>query len=333
MKWNREAVRRALSPRKVFGVLRDAVVRDVGLKLLSLLVAFALWFFVNVGERDTEAAFQVPLELRNIPSHLMLVSPRTDFIDLRVIGPRTLLSRIDQERLSMSLDLGGVRPGPAVFRLRPEVLELPRGVNVVRLTPSEVTLELARVVRKTVPVRLTFSGKPPIDLRVTEVKLAPEAVEVFGPSGEVDDIKAAETEPLDLSGAESGIIERDVGLAVPQEYLSFSASLVHARVRLEEPEQTRVLKSIPVIVRNSEYRTEIKPEKVRITLRGPLSVIEALELGHGAVYIDATDLAPGSYEMEPQVDLPFEVELVKQEPGTVKLTVLVEKRRQDGEQQ
>ena len=41
MKWNREAVLRALSPRNVFETLRDAVIRDVGLKLLSLLVAFA----------------------------------------------------------------------------------------------------------------------------------------------------------------------------------------------------------------------------------------------------------------------------------------------------
>lgn len=331
MKWNAAWVAPLFSPRRILEGLRNAIFRDVGLKLLSLLVAFALWFFVNAGERDTEAAFQVPLELRNIPAHLMLVSPRTDFFDLRVTGPRTLLSRIDRDRLAMALDLSGVRPGPAVFRLRPEVLDLPRGVNVVRLTPSEITLELARVVRKTVPVRLSFSGKPPIDLRVTEVKLAPESVEVFGPAGEVDDVKAAETEPLDLSEATPGLVERDVGLVAPQEYLSFSAALVHARVRLEEPEQTRVLKGVPVIVRNSEYRTELKPVNVRLTLRGPQSVIEALELDHGAVYIDATDLAPGNYELPPQLDLPLEVELVKREPSAVKLIILEEKRRQDGE--
>jgi hypothetical protein len=88
---------------------------------------------------------------------------------------------------------------------------------------------------------------------------------------------------------------------------------------------------VPVIVRNSEHRTEIKPASVKITLRGPHSVIESLELGHGAVYIDAADLAPGSYQLAPSVDLPVEVELVKWEPRAVKLTILEEKRRQDGE--
>ncbi len=57
----------------------------------------------------------------------------------------------------MPLDLRGVRPGPAVFRLIADALDLPRGVTVARLTPSEVTLEFARVVRKSVPVRVAPS--------------------------------------------------------------------------------------------------------------------------------------------------------------------------------
>ena len=76
--------------------------RNFLLKLLSLVAAFSLWLFVNAGERDTEIALQVPLELRNIPAHLMITSPRVDFIDLRVSGPRTLLGRIDRSRSRLS---------------------------------------------------------------------------------------------------------------------------------------------------------------------------------------------------------------------------------------
>lgn len=330
MSWRDQIPWRQLHPLRLLVALRNAALRNVGLKLLSLLVAFALWFFVNAGERDTEAAFQVPLELRNVPAELMIVSPRIDFIDLRVTGPRTLLGRIDRDELSLTLDLTGVRPGPAVFRLRPETLNLPRGVNIVRITPSEITLDLARVVRRSVPVRVSFAGKPPGDLRVTEVKLAPDAVEVIGPSDEVEDVKAAETEPLDLNGAAAGVIERDLNLEMPREYLSFSAARVHAQVRLEEPEITRELKAVPVIVRNSEYRTEVKPASVSITVRGPQSRIEALELVQGAVYIDATERGPGRYEVEPSIDLPIEVELVKRKPGAVSLVILDERRKQNG---
>ena len=103
---------------------------------------------------------------------------------------------------------------------------------------------------------------------------------------------------------------------MPREYLSFSANLVHAQVLLEEPERTRtVLKACRSSCATAPTAPTLKPATVQITVRGPRSAIESLELDHGAVYIDATGLEPGSYEVTPAVDLPADVELVKQEPG------------------
>jgi len=324
----RERVR-WLRPRELGGSLRWLVLHNAGFKLLSLIAAIGLWFFVNAGERDAELALQVPVELRNIPPNVMLVSPRIDFIDLVVRGPRTLLNRIAPEQLTMPLDLRGVRPGPAVFRVVGETLELPRGVSVVRLTPSEVTLEFAATLRKRVPVRVAFTGKPPGGARVTWTKIAPESIEVVGPADQVEQLKAAATAPIDLAEAGPGLIERDLALEAPREYVSYSAGLVHAQVLLEEPERIRTM-NVEVVVRNSAYRTALAPGAVQITVRGPRSATESLELDHGAVYIDAAGREPGVYEVTPAVELPADVELVKQEPGNVQLRVLRQKRKADG---
>ena len=99
---------------------------------------------------------------------------------------------------------------------------------------------------------------------------------------------------------------------------------------LEEPERKRVLKGVPLVVRNGTFRTELSPAAVQITVRGPRSTIDSLELGHGAVYIDAAGREPGTYELAPEVDLPVDVELVKQEPAKVRLRILREKRRANG---
>jgi hypothetical protein len=89
MKWiEREQVRRAwqtvrrnvLDPNRI----RRLFTYNIALKILSLAIAFSIWFFVNFGERDTEETLKVPLELRNIPAHLMIASPTVDFTDLRV---------------------------------------------------------------------------------------------------------------------------------------------------------------------------------------------------------------------------------------------------------
>ncbi len=332
MTW-RERVRerqRGLRVRDLGGSLRRLLLHNAGSKLLALLIAAGMWFFVNAGERDAEMAVQVPVELRNLPANVMLTSPRVDFIDLVVSGPRTLLNRIDPERVSVALDLQGVRSGPAVFRVLPETLDLPRGVTVVRLTPSEVTLEFAAILRKRVPVHVAFTGKPPGGLRVTDTRVAPESVEVVGPAKEVQALKAAETEPLDLAGVAAGVLERQLVLDPPREYVSFSAGLVNAQIRLEEPERTRAIANVPVVVRNGLYRASAVPGQVQITVRGPRSATDALELAHGAVYIDAAEREPGTYQVTPAVDLPAGVELVKQEPVAVELRVLRQKRRADG---
>ncbi len=315
--------------RDVGDSLRWLVLHNAGFKLLSLVAAIGLWFFVNAGERDTELSLQVPVELRNIPSSVMLVSPRVDFIDLVVRGPRTLLSRIQPDQLTIGLDLRGVRPGPAVFRIVSDALDLPRGVGVVRLTPAEVTLEFAATERKRVPVHVTVTGRPPSGLRVTAMKAAPESIELVGPADEVEPMKGIDTVPLDVSDASAGLFERDVALEPPPEYVSSSASLVHAQVLVEEPERTRTIANVPVVVRNSQYRTALTPPVLQITVRGPRSATESLELDHGAVYIDAAGREPGSYAVTPAVDLPAEVELVKQEPSSVELRVLRQKRKAD----
>lgn len=300
--------------------------RDVGLKLLSVVMAFGLWFFVNAAERDTEQAFQVAVELHNLPPDLILISPPIDFVDLRVTGPRTLLARIDPDRLTIPLDLSGVRPGPAVFRLRTDTLNLPRGVNIVRLTPSEVTLQFARRISRKVPVRVAFQGKPPTDLRVTETSVAPEEIEIIGPEPTVRRIEAWETEPLDLSHARAGLLERDLPLAGPPQYVSLSARQVHVTVRLEEPEDTRVLEKVPVVVRNTRYRASVQPQEVRLTVRGPRSAVRALELIHGAVYIDGAGKEPGRYKLEPKADLPAGLSLVKVQPPLVQVRIFSEVR-------
>jgi YbbR domain-containing protein len=301
--------------------LRQLVTYNLPLKLLSLAIAVSIWSFVNFGERDTEETVRAPLELRNIPAHLMITSPRVDFVDLRVSGPRALLGRIDRDRLAISFELNGVRPGPAVFRIDPDALNLPRGVKVVRLTPAQVTLELERVGHKSVPVHLRLEGKPANGLQVAETKVAPDTVQVNGPVSDVEDVQAANTVPLDIRQLRPGTFERELALEPPSDYLAFSANKVAVQVRLEDIIVTREFKSVALTARNASLRCDIRPSHVRVVVRGPKRLVDNLDLSNGAAYVDAEGKAPGRRVVKPAVDLPTGVELLKLEPTKVRLTL------------
>lgn len=296
---------------------RYAFTHNIQLKLLSLVFAFGLWSFVNFGERDTEEALKVPLELRNIPAALVITSPRVDFIDLRVTGPRTLLGRIDRNRLSMTLDLDGVGPGPAVFRVGAESLNLPRGVRVVRINPALVTLDLERVGKKTVPVQLQLDGEPPSGFKIVSARINPESIEVTGPAGDVKRVESVQTSALEIGEAEDGVISRDLALEAVGDAISFNVGRVTAEVRIEEIQVRRDLDDVPIEVRNSVEIAELSPTSVTVTVRGPRRMVTALTAADVHVFADAgTD---GAARLSAEVPAPAELVTIDPKTATLRL--------------
>ena len=306
--------------RKLGEFLRGFFLHNVLLKLVSIAVAFGLWFFVNAAQRDSEAEYPIAVRLNNLPVHLLLVSPRPETVDLHLSGPRTLLNRIEGSNIAIEVDLSRVRAGATTFRLRSDTLPLPRGVTPIRITPSELTLEFDRIEGKRILVELAVDGRPAGDLRITESKVTPEEVEVRGPSRVGRDITVAKTEPLDLSEALPGRIRRELALEISGALLTLSSPTVHVELLLEEPIEEGKTDPIVIVVRNAPGETTVDPPQVSLRLRGPRSRVQALELPNGAVYVDALGLAPGVHRLQPLASLPSGIELAR-ELGNVRLKI------------
>ena len=120
------------------------------LKLLSLVFAVALWVFLVVEDKG-EAVYTVPLDVKNVPVGTEVVALGAEAIAVRVQGLRHVLSRIDERELHATVDLRGARPGDVLVRLRPEDITLPRGVEVVRITPAQVRATLDPITAGTRP--------------------------------------------------------------------------------------------------------------------------------------------------------------------------------------
>ena len=80
--------------------------RHKGLKLLSLLLALALWFAVS-GEERTETSLHVALEFVNLPAKMVITSEVPPELQVRVIGPRSIINKLAQTRLTQTIDLAG----------------------------------------------------------------------------------------------------------------------------------------------------------------------------------------------------------------------------------
>lgn len=177
------------------------IVRNWGLKLLSLTFALLLWLFV-MGEQKAEVGYTVPLELKNLPAGLVVANEVPSLVDVRISGPRTLLSNIQSSALSMSVDLRGLQAGLTTFKRLDQNLNIPSALRVSRLSPSYVEVKLERIRQKKVPVLVTFSGQLGEGATLGSVIVRPESVLIEGAESEVKDVDSVETEAIDLSSAQ-----------------------------------------------------------------------------------------------------------------------------------
>lgn len=176
------------------------------LKLLSLVFALILWFFV-MGERKLERSYAVPLEMKNVPAAMMVANDVPSEVEVRISGPRTLLMNLHAEDLRIVVDLQDLSVGLTSFKRLEERLNIPAPLKVTRLSPSYVDVKVERIAVKKVPVKAILKGRPAAGFWVVKVSAVPETVVVEGAESELNALQQVETTPLSIAGATGNLVE------------------------------------------------------------------------------------------------------------------------------
>lgn len=128
-------------------MLWQALVNNLSLKLLSLLLAVALWVLAT-GAKDSERDLSIPLSIRNLPAGLSVDSPLPGTVDVTVAGPKIRLLGLQSEGMSLSLDLSNLHEGTVSFSGMEKRLRIPPGITIMRLYPSVIDVKLVRSKRR-----------------------------------------------------------------------------------------------------------------------------------------------------------------------------------------
>jgi YbbR domain-containing protein len=129
------------------------------LKLLSIFTAVVLWLSV-AGQENSEMSIRIPLELRDMPENMMVGNEVPTDIDLRLFGHQRRIRLAVNQNLAKTLDLSNLSEGEHSFILRPDDFGLPSGVEVLRVSPSVVQINLVRTSAARVQVRPVLHGSP-----------------------------------------------------------------------------------------------------------------------------------------------------------------------------
>jgi YbbR domain-containing protein len=273
-------------------ILRKVFLEDWLMKLVALVITFALWVGVTgLSQPAVQRMNGIPLALRY--SENVDVTSTVEELNIVISGDKRNIDQIKKDDLIVSLDLTGVPAGDRVVQLTPDTisLPLPNGIRIDEITPRQITVKIEPLEIKEVPVNPVTSGQVAEGFEVYGQTVNPPKIHVRGPANLVRPLALVTTDKIDLTDKNADFTAQQVSINLSNSAkITPLESVVEVAFRIGE---RRVERSFSVPVKDDPKR------KMNVVLYGGRSLFE---------------------NVKPE---DFSVEMVKDGAGTEKPTVIL----------
>lgn len=178
------------------------VLHNLGLKVLSLLLATGLWLAI-ARDPVAEVSIRVPIEFLHVEDDIEISSELIPEAQIRVRGPGRFIRQLRATDVHAELDLRDAKPGERTFDLTAEEIRRPQDVEVVQVVPSQVHLAFDTRLTREVEIHPRVTGTFVSGLQIAKVEVDPERITITGPRHHVERVESATTDPVDASGTRS----------------------------------------------------------------------------------------------------------------------------------
>ncbi len=302
--------------------------KDIGKKILALIIAISLWLVANL-QHDVEKNVTVNINYTNLPQGLIIVNNPPKSLNIRVRGPRSQLSTISARDMLFTIDLTNVTTGTSLFEIRTDQIIPPRDVLVTGISPSEITLDIDKVKQKNVAINPSI-GPPDTGYDVIgEPAVMPARVTISGPESLLVKINSVSTDPVSLSGEKSKF-SIEVPVRSPYPLVDIVGDdTVRVTVDIEETILEKEFNNLDISLINFDDITYETDDNLvaDLAFEGPFSIINKLNSKDIELYVDGSDIKgtgeSKTHNLKVSVDYPHKdvLKLTRQSPKTIAVKV------------
>jgi YbbR domain-containing protein len=246
--------------------------------------------------------------------------------DVVVSGPESVVAQV--KHIRASLDVTDARQDIDTALLIHAVTESGLEVTGISVQPGNIQVNLPIAQQggyRDLAVKVMITGKLASGYRLNNITAAPLTVTVY--SENIPLIESlpgyVETSMLDLSGASNNIATQ-LSLNLPAGVLLIGDQTVSVQIDVVPIEDSRpvAFRQVEVIGLEAGLKADISPTTVDVILAGPLPVLNSLQPSDVHVRVDLSNLAPGTYQLIPDVVVAEQgVSVQSILPGTVEVTI------------
>lgn len=248
--------------------------------------------------------------------------------EVTISGPESIVRRAAKARVLLTLD--GVRE--SIDESLPiEVVDSENNpLQGLTINPESVHVSIPISLQggfRDVAVKVIVQGQQAAGYRIENISVFPPVVTVFADDPELVNALpgVVETLPLDLQDRSEDISTR-LSLNIDDSITVVGTKTVQVQVSISPIQTSLTLPNLPIdVIGLSEgLSAQPFPQTVDVIISGPVPVLDALTAEDITVYVDATGLKVGAYQLEPKVDpLVEDISIKSILPGAVEVVITV----------
>jgi YbbR domain-containing protein len=268
------------------------------LQMVALMFGVGIWVFVNRG-REVDVKKVVKIEYTKLPAGLAFERAPTVETSIGLSGPLYRLRTIQDEEMTILMDLSAARAGLNRMEISVDSLKLPLDLQVSGPYPRTALVFLEPVLSREIPIRPVLEGQTKEGSTVMGVKLSAELVTVVGPRSVLMKMDYVPF-PISIEGKSASF-----SVSGRPELVASGLSsddLISADVEISAVRTSKEFLNVPITVSGSR-EISVSPAVARVVVEGPETQAASFKWDP-QVLVDVEGLGKGRYRLRGRVVLP-----------------------------
>jgi len=186
--------------------LKNWFLKNIDIKLLSLFLAIILWLYIAGGENPmVENFIDISLTQTNLGEDLVIKEFPTN-VSVGIKGPENVINNISSHQINGIVNFSEINK-EGLYKLKVEVTS-PKKTQITRIIPSEIKVEVEKVLTKEFEVEYSLIGVPEKGYSLTdEPQLNPSKAKIISAQSVLENIKQI-IGAIDISGIKEDLSKK-----------------------------------------------------------------------------------------------------------------------------
>lgn len=292
--------------------------------IFAVLFSFILWGSITLSNSYL-TTLRVPVRLTNLPKGFAVASMSIPEVNLRIKGEGWRLASLI---LSNNLEYyvsAGLDSQARDINLRNALGEnawLSSGIQLFDIYPDILSIRLERITDRKIKIKpdLNLSFKPDYGL-VSDVRVIPESVMVFGPGSIVKNLDAVPTVKRNFINLDDRVLERVELQQIPG--LTYSANSCVVKFDVQKIVD-KAFENLEVEVRNTPRGEDLVvfPNSITVVLRGGINIIGKLKNEDIHPFVDYNQVIRDTLGIiDPEIKVPDYITIIDKKPNQLKYII------------